>query len=341
VAVIGALTLLTAGFSALTQRDIKRVLAYSTISQIGYMFLALGVGAWSAAIFHFMTHAFFKALLFLGAGAVILALDHEHDMFKMGGLRKELSLTFWAFLTGSASLAALPVVTAGFYSKDLILWYSLSSKDGSPWLWAAGLAGALLTSLYTFRMVFITFLGDSRGKVSKKPGILIEIPLVVLAVLSIVGGFIELPRTPFFSEFVKTALPSTKTLREGLLGEGMQQIIASAVSLIGIALAYVLFLRAPRFVEKLTGLSAGAALHRLWFAGWGFDWLYGKVFIKPLFWFARINKDDFLDLIYGGMTWYSGFFHGALSLTQSGKVRWYAMGITLGAVMTIGIAVLL
>ena len=121
VAVIGAATLLLAGCSALVQKDIKRVLAYSTISQIGYMFLALGVGAWSAAMFHFMTHAFFKALLFLAAGVVILAQHHEHDMFRMGGLRTRLPVTFWTFLIGAASLSALPLVTAGFYSKDLIL----------------------------------------------------------------------------------------------------------------------------------------------------------------------------------------------------------------------------
>src|SRR5689334_4138613 len=141
VAIIGAATLLLAGFSALVQQDIKRVLAYSTISQIGYMFLALGVGAWSAAIFHLMTHAFFKALLFLGAGVVILAMHEEHDMFKMGGLRRPLPVTFWTFLIGAASLSALPLITAGFYSKDLILWSAWSSPSGSTWLWAGGLVG--------------------------------------------------------------------------------------------------------------------------------------------------------------------------------------------------------
>src|SRR5690606_7173419 len=122
VAIIGAVTLILAGFSALAQEDIKRVLAYSTISQIGYMFLALGVGAWSAAMFHFFTHAFFKALLFLAAGSVIVALHHEQNLFRMGGLRRSLPFTFWAFVIGSASLAALPLVTAGFYSKDAILY---------------------------------------------------------------------------------------------------------------------------------------------------------------------------------------------------------------------------
>ena len=165
VAVIGAITLLIAGVSALTQRDIKRVLAYSTMSQVGYMFLALGVGAWSAAIFHFVTHACFKALLFLAAGVVIQGLDEEHDMFKMGGLRRVIPGTFWAFLVGAASLSALPIVTAGFYSKDLILMEAWSSQNGSGWLWLAGLIGALLTSLYAFRMVFLTFFGKARGDV--------------------------------------------------------------------------------------------------------------------------------------------------------------------------------
>ncbi|MBZ0246718.1 MAG: NADH-quinone oxidoreductase subunit L, partial [Cyclobacteriaceae bacterium] len=149
VGVIGALTLLIAGFSALTQYDLKRVLAYSTISQIGYMFLALGVGAWSSAIFHFMIHAFFKALLFLGAGAVIAAVHHEHDMFKMGGLRKKLPLVYWTFLIGAASLAALPFVTAGFYSKDQILWLSWASEKGNNWLFLAALIGAFITTVYT------------------------------------------------------------------------------------------------------------------------------------------------------------------------------------------------
>jgi NADH-quinone oxidoreductase subunit L len=157
IAVIGALTLLLAGFSALAQTDLKRVLAYSTISQIGYMFLAMGIGAWSAGVFHFMIHAFFKALLFLSGGAVIHLLNDEHDIFKMGGLRKKMPLVYVTFLAGAASLSALPLVTAGFYSKDQILWFGWSSAGSNHWLWLAGIAGALLTSLYTFRLVFLTF----------------------------------------------------------------------------------------------------------------------------------------------------------------------------------------
>ena len=133
VAVVGACTLLLAGFSALAQHDIKRILAYSTVSQIGYMFLALGVGAWQAAMFHFVTHAFFKALLFLGAGVIINALDDEHSIFRMGGLRKELPVTFWTFLIAGCSLAGLPFVTAGFFSKDLIIWDAWSAP-----IWTSG-----------------------------------------------------------------------------------------------------------------------------------------------------------------------------------------------------------
>lgn len=162
VGVIGAVTLVLAGFAALVQTDIKRVLAYSTMSQIGYMFLALGVQAWDAAIFHLMTHAFFKALLFLSSGSVILACHHEQNIFKMGGLRKTIPLVYICFLVGGAALAALPIVTAGFYSKDEILWGALAS--GHINLMVAGLVGAFLTALYTFRMIFIVFHGEPKLK---------------------------------------------------------------------------------------------------------------------------------------------------------------------------------
>lgn len=157
VGTTGAVTLLLAGFSALVQTDIKRILAYSTMSQIGYMFLALGVGAWQAAVFHLMTHAFFKALLFLSAGAVIVACHHEQDIFRMGGLRKKLPLVYACFLVGGSALAALPFVTAGFYSKDEILW--LAFANGQQVFFYVGLFGALLTSIYTFRLIFIVFHG--------------------------------------------------------------------------------------------------------------------------------------------------------------------------------------
>ncbi len=160
VGIIGAVTLLLAGFTALVQTDIKRILAYSTMSQIGYMFLALGAGAWSAAVFHLMTHAFFKALLFLSAGAVIVATHHEQDIFKMGGLRKKLPFIYACFLVGGGALVAFPFLTAGFFSKDEILWEAWAS--GNPGLFYAGLLGALLTSIYTFRLIFIVFHGTEK-----------------------------------------------------------------------------------------------------------------------------------------------------------------------------------
>src|SRR5574341_402450 len=296
VAMIGAATLLLAGCSALAQRDIKRVLAYSTISQIGYMFLALGVGAWSAAIFHLMTHAFFKALLFLGAGVVILAQRHEHDMFKMGGLKEKLPVTFWTFLIGAASLSALPLVTAGFYSKDLILWHAWSFPSGGAALWAAGLLGAFITSLYAFRMVFITFFGTAKMEVSHRPGAGSIVPLVLLAVLSIIGGFVEVPETPghlgLFSGFLQPAFPDQSVQHANAGNELLFQVIASLVSLSGIALAYLLYLRRPQMAGKLSQTPAGAGLQQFWFSGWGFDRLYDALLVRPFEWIARINKDD-------------------------------------------------
>jgi NADH-quinone oxidoreductase subunit L len=343
VAVIGALTLLISGFAAMTQSDIKRVLAYSTISQIGYMFLALGVGAWSAAIFHFMTHAFFKALLFLGAGAIIVCLHHEQDMFKMGGLRKQLPVTFWTFLIASASLAALPLVTAGFYSKDMIIAAAWTSADGSKWLWAAGLAGAFVTSIYTFRMVFITFFGKAHNQATHRPTWKIKIPLVTLAVLSIIGGFVEIPKTlgnfPLFSDFLHSALPSMKVLHESLGTEYVLQIIAAVVTLTGIYLAYLFYLQKPKLAEGIMKPGISKLLHRYWFSGWGFDWLYDGLIVKPYVWLADVNRADVVDRIYAAIGWGSKALHVGFSRTQTGRIRWYATGIAFGAVVVIAIVV--
>ena len=256
VAMIGAATLLLAAASALVQWDIKRVLAYSTISQIGYMFLALGVGAWGAGIFHFMTHAFFKSLLFLGAGVVIIALHEEHDMLRMGGLRRLLPGTFWTFLIGAASLAAVPLVTAGFFSKDLILAGAWASSWAGPWLWIAGLLGAFLTSVYTFRLVFLVFFGSPSQQPARRPGAAIGIPLAVLAGLSIVGGLVEVPAAlggrPLLTDFLVPSLPPMPEGAGGPLSEGVLGAIASAVSLAGILVAYLAFLRGRAWTERLT-----------------------------------------------------------------------------------------
>jgi len=343
VAVIGAVTLLYAGFAALAQSDIKRVLAYSTISQIGYMFLALGVGAWSAAIFHLMTHAFFKSLLFLGAGVVILGLNREHNMFRMGGLRKELPGTFLAFVIAAASLSALPLVTAGFYSKDAILSSAWASQAGGRWLCAAGLVGALLTSLYSFRMVFLTFFGELRQRPRLRPGLCIIIPLAALSVLSIVGGFAQTPRAlgnvRAFSSFLNGVLPSALPAHEATGTEAALGVLAGGASILGLVFAYYLFLHRPQCVEGWTATAAGAWLRRLWLAGWGFDWAYDRLFVRPFLCVARVNRADFIDSFSRAVVRANVAAHTALRRTQTGRVRWYAMAIVMGAVVGIWILV--
>ena len=345
VAVIGVLTLLLAGFSALTQTDIKRVLAYSTISQIGYMFLALGVGAWWAAIFHFVTHAFFKSLLFLSAGVAIVALHHEQNIFKMGGLRTQMPVVFWTFVVGAASLAAVPLVTSGFYSKDAILWLAWSSERGGVWLWAGGLLGALLTGIYSFRVVFLAFMGEAKGQVTYRPTILVYIPLITLSVFSVVAGFVELPRTMgdlrLFSRFMETALPSGPEAHYGITAELVVQVGVAAASLIGIYVSYLLFLRRADLAARLVSWPPAAILSHWWFVGWGFDWIYGKLFVQPFLWLARVDRDDVIDLFYHGIALVNRVLHELLSSTQTGNVRGYAVGIAIGAVITIAIAVLL
>ncbi len=349
VALIGALTLLLAGASALTQWDIKRVLAYSTISQIGYMFLALGVGAWSAAIFHFMIHAFFKALLFLAAGSVILSLHHEHNMYKMRGLYRMLPTTFWTFLVGAASLAALPLITAGFYSKDLILFEAWAAEQGSPWLWAAGLVGALITAVYAFRMLFVTFFGEPSEHVRAsqplaQPGPAIRLPLIVLAVLSIVAGFVELPHNlgglTLFTDLLHTALPAPQAQELGPATELWLQVAAAMAVLLGVLVAYVLFMRRPATVRAWRDSRLGDVLHRLTFGGWGFDWLYERLFVRPYNWAARANESDVVDLFFTGLARLGLGLHRLFSLTQNGRLRWYVLGLAAGAAILLTVVLL-
>lgn len=344
VAIIGAATLLIASFSALVQNDIKRVLAYSTISQIGYMFLALGVGAWSAAIFHFMIHAFFKALLFLAAGAVILAVHHEHNMFKMGGLRKKLPVVFWTFLFGAGALASLPLITAGFYSKDAILWYSFASDKGSVWLWLAGIIAAFVTALYTFRMVFLTFFGKENTPVSHKPGMAIKIPLIVLGILSLIGGFVELPHnfghfTPF-ADFINKTLPAVVIAAQPSIGEAGFQIIAAILALAGVFIAWTMYKKRTGTLFQYQQNNAPGWFNFL-FNGWEFDKLYDTVFVRPLVWLSKIDRRDFVDVIYEWVGRMNLGMNRAFSKTQNGKLRYYLFGVALGAVIVLTIILVL
>jgi len=336
VAIVGAATLLLAGISALFQSDIKRILAYSTMSQIGYMFLALGVGAWSAAIFHLVTHAFFKALLFLGAGVVIEAMHDEHDIAKMGGLRRRVPLAFAAFLIGGAALAGLPIVTSGFYSKDLILWQSWAT-GGSPLFWVAGMIGVLLTSLYIMRLIFYVFAGPERERVEQKVHWPMRTAIYLLCFFAIVGGFINLsyrPRQgPTFTNFLQGVLPAPRALREGGLTELTSGLVSAALLLVGVWLAYWAFLRKRATVEGWAESPPGRSLHDFWKADWGFDWLYERLFVFPVLWLARIGRADVVDAFFAVVAFIMRYFCRSLSQTQSGRLRSYAAGVALGAVI--------
>jgi NADH-quinone oxidoreductase subunit L len=252
VAVTGALTALFAATIGLVQNDIKKVLAYSTISQLGYMFLALGVGAFTAGIFHVMTHAFFKALLFLGSGAVIHAMHDEQDIRKMGGLKSALPTTYRTFLVGTVAIAGIPPL-AGFFSKDEILWKAFSG--GHVILWVMGLLGAGLTAFYMFRLLSLTFEGEKRWDAGKHPHeapASMTIPLMVLALLSIVGGFLGV----------------------------LLMVVSVAVAIAGIFLARSWYLRAKRTPDRLAEAVPGA--YALLVNKYYVDELYDKAIVSPL-----------------------------------------------------------
>lgn len=331
VGYVGAATLLMAGFAALVQTDIKRVLAYSTMSQIGYMFLALGASAWGAAIYHLMTHAFFKALLFLTSGAVILACHHEQNIFKMGGLRKKLPLAYLCFVVGGAALCAVPFVTAGFFSKDEILWQAYAG--GHTELAIAGLIGAFMTSLYTFRLVFIVFHGKENTHAHAGHGIAYWLPLSVLLVLStFVGALIHPPLAG-----VLPAGPGEEGTTDVALAFSQHsfELLSGAIALAGIALAAFLWLGERKLVNAVASSSIGKLLSRWWYAAWGFDWLYDWLFVKPFLAITHLNRRDMFDWIITQIPSVTRLGHDTLSRSQTGRVRWYAASIAAGAVLVL------
>ncbi|WXL25652.1 NADH-quinone oxidoreductase subunit L [Ectopseudomonas mendocina] len=331
VGIVGGVTLVLAGFAALVQTDIKRILAYSTMSQIGYMFLALGVGAWDAAIFHLMTHAFFKALLFLASGAVINACHHEQNIFKMGGLWKKLPLAYASFIVGGAALAALPLITAGFWSKDEILWEAFAS--GHQELLYAGLAGAFLTSIYTFRLIFIAFHGEQKTEAHAGHGIAYNLPLMVLIVLStFVGALITPPLAGVLPESAGHAGGDFKHTLE---------IISGVVAVIGIVLAALLFLGKRSFATAVAQSGPGRFLSAWWFAAWGFDWLYDKVFVQPYLFLCRILNLDPIDRTIGLVPRLVRGGNALVTRSETGQVRWYATSIAGGAVLVLAVLLFL
>ncbi|MFZ3155201.1 NADH-quinone oxidoreductase subunit L [Pseudomonas sp.] len=331
VGIVGGVTLVLAGFAALVQTDIKRILAYSTMSQIGYMFLALGVGAWDAAIFHLMTHAFFKALLFLASGAVINACHHEQNIFKMGGLWKKLPLAYASFIVGGAALAALPLITAGFYSKDEILWEAFAS--GHQWLLYAGLVGAFLTSLYTFRLIFIAFHGEQQTEAHAGHGVAHWLPLVTLIVLStFIGALISPPLAGVLPQSVGHAGGEAKHSLE---------IASGAIAIIGIVLAALLFLGQRSFATAVAQSAPGRFLSAWWFAAWGFDWLYDKLFVQPYLRLCRLLGRDPIDRSIGLIPRLARGGNALLASSETGQVRWYATSIAGGAVLVLGLLLIL
>ncbi|MBA5204426.1 NADH-quinone oxidoreductase subunit L [Pectobacterium aroidearum] len=329
VGIVGAVTLVLAGFAALVQTDIKRVLAYSTMSQIGYMFLALGVQAWDAAIFHLMTHAFFKALLFLSSGSVILACHHEQNIFKMGGLRKTIPLVYVCFLVGGAALAALPLVTAGFFSKDEIL--AGAWANGHINLMVAGLVGAFMTSLYTFRMIFIVFHGEEKTKAHAGKGISHHLPLVVLMVLSTFIGAMIVPP-------LHGVLPATTELEHGQLMT--LEITSGVVAIAGILLAAVLWLGKRQAVSSIAKSAPGRFFSTWWFHAWGFDWLYDHVFVKPYLAIAKLLQRDPLNGLMTIPATITRWGNRGLALSANGQLRWYVASMGFGAVLVLALLLL-
>ena len=325
LACIGSATLLIAAFSAICQTDIKRILAYSTISQIGYMFLALGVGAWSASIFHLMAHAFFKALLFLAAGAVIYSLHHEHNIFKMGGLRKGLPVAFWSFMIGSAALSALPL-TSGFYSKDAILLATFASTPLGALFWCVGLLGALLTAIYSFRLVFVVFFGAINTPPGKPAGYLMTLPLMMLALLAVIGGWFRVPVGDVFPEVI--AEPHNTAIA----------IITPLVPIVGLFIAYLIYLRQTLNISPFTDSTVGQILNNFWLHHWGLDWLYDRLLVKPYVWLGHWNKHDLIDAFYTFIANSIVMLHRVSSRSQTGQLRSYALIMAVGLVISIAVA---
>ncbi|NBM86386.1 NADH-quinone oxidoreductase subunit L [Proteus sp. G2661] len=328
VGIIGAVTLVLAGFAALVQTDIKRILAYSTMSQIGYMFLALGAQAWDAAIFHLMTHAFFKALLFLSAGSVIIACHHEQNIFKLGGLRKKIPFVYACFLIGGGALAALPLLTAGFFSKDEILWGAYS--NGHFNLMLAGLIGALFTSLYTFRLIFIVFHGETKTEAHQVKGFTHTFPLAVLALLStFIGALITQPLGAVF--------PEGNASHDG---KYVLEILSGVVAIVGVAIAAWLYLKQRQCVAKVANTRTGRFFSTWWFHAWGFDALYEVLFVKPYKGAAWLIQNDPVNQFFNLFGCLLKGTNKGLSFSENGLTRWYAASLGLGAVLVIALLLL-
>lgn len=333
VAIVGGLTMIVGATIALTQNDIKRVVAYSTLSQLGYMMMACGLGGYVAGIYHLLTHGAFKALLFLGCGSVILAVHHEQDMQRMGGLKDKMPVTYWTFIIGSLALAGFPL-TAGFFSKDELLLSAWNAGMLGQVLAVAGILTAGLTAFYSFRLVFVTFWGESRvdphhaGHVHEQSSV-VTVPLLVLAVLSIVTGYLGIP------EFLQPSFPGSEGAgHHGAAATGIM-LVATLAGVLGIAAAYVLYVKSPNLPERL--MNRWHALYRGSLNKWYVDEAYDKAFVNPTFTLAeRMWKkvdvaiiDNAVNGVARGFAWWGWMAR----LIQTGETQNYALSMAMGAVI--------
>lgn len=339
IAVTGGVTAFYAATCALAQRDLKRVLAYSTISQIGYMMLGVGAGAISAATFHLLVHAFFKALLFLGAGCIITAMHHEQDIYRMGGLRRTLPMTFWAFLAGSVCLAGLPL-TGGFFSKDAILG-AVWGKGGVFYgaLYVLGLVTALLTALYTFRMMYLVFGGPER-EAHRVPRVM-ELMLVPLAILGLCGGVLNLPpylAPRWLDAFLGPSGGAPHHIAPAV--EAALQGIAAAVAIAGLLIARRRYGGARRSEAVEAGREEPSDLVAFLYNGWYADALYRKLFIRPFEALAGFlwNKVDegVIDNSLDRLADLAGRTGQALGSWTGGRVSSYLVSFAAGLAALLG-----
>lgn len=343
IAITGAVTLLVAGFAALVQTDIKRILAYSTMSQLGYMFMAVGAEAYQAGLFHMLSHAFFKALLFLSSGAVILAYHHEQNIFKMGGLFYKNKFLFACFAIGGGALAAIPFVTVGFFSKDAILgavWVQGQQADPLyACLYWVGVAGAFLTSIYTFRLIWVVFFGKENTPYHEIKGMTYWAPLAILGVLSTgLAYFLKAP----VEKVLNTAKIPAFNIPEALeAGMHSAEYTAVGVALVGLVVGVVLFAFAYKAVKAFASTSLGAGLANICRNAFGFDSLYNIVFVKPYLLLAKIFGRDPIDGMWLALPAIVQAGHRFGSARQTGSLREYASSMALGVAVILMILIML
>ncbi|ALA56969.1 NADH-quinone oxidoreductase subunit L [Nitrospira moscoviensis] len=333
VAIVGGATMILGATIAITQTDIKRIVAYSTVSQLGYMVMACGLGAYASGMYHLLTHGAFKALLFLGCGSVIIALHHEQDMRRMGGLKDKLPITYWTFVVGSLALAGFPL-TAGFFSKDDLLVSAWSSGALGQVLTVFGLLTALLTAFYSFRLVFVAFWGPSHvdphhAHHVHEPPRTMTTPLIILAVLSVLTGYLGIPG--FLEPVFSGAEPAGGHGEAGLA----IMLMATLMGLAGIAAAYYVYVLNPQLPDRLA--REWRALYHGSLNKWYVDEAYDTLFVRPTFAAAaqlwqRVDMsviDGAVNGVARGVAW-GGWL---LRLIQSGQTQHYALAMALGIVI--------